>query len=311
MFKEFDDKNFVSAMLKKQLGLSVSQLDITLFDKSKFFEQLSFKAEAALDDMLFFLDSYIEELIKHKAPYSETEVLRTKIKYFLKVYEKSGFPNIQIRGYHNAHSTIKVVDIVSMVLKASEPLPEHDAFQRGLRKEIYQNSMKVDGEIRIARYALKNFFHSDFGDFIFEFEKKITECLFNSLRMINSVKDSFNRLGQFKYQRRVNDELMMNLELDTEKYPACMPDLYIDFKESEGTTGVYCDDEKIISLYTTVASDIDVPVMMNVRFTGNQGRVMYESSHGTFSSLGTAGRVKIFDRTALVKKAVEELRDGV
>nr|UGK56214.1 hypothetical protein [Escherichia coli] len=37
-----------------------------------------FKANVALDDLLFYLDLYISELIKHNAPYSETEVLRTK-----------------------------------------------------------------------------------------------------------------------------------------------------------------------------------------------------------------------------------------
>ncbi|MBJ6598843.1 hypothetical protein [Citrobacter sp. FDAARGOS_156] len=56
MFNENDDINFVSAMLKKQLGLTVIQQDIKLFDKSNFFEQLSFKAEVATDDLLFYLD---------------------------------------------------------------------------------------------------------------------------------------------------------------------------------------------------------------------------------------------------------------
>lgn len=91
MFNENDDINFVSAMLKKQLGLTVIQQDIKLFDKSNFFEQLSFKAEVATDDLLFYLDSYIEELIKHKAPYSETEVLGIKSNTFLKYMKSLGF----------------------------------------------------------------------------------------------------------------------------------------------------------------------------------------------------------------------------
>lgn len=32
MFNESDDKNFVSAMLKCQLGLNISQEDITIYD---------------------------------------------------------------------------------------------------------------------------------------------------------------------------------------------------------------------------------------------------------------------------------------
>ena len=311
MFNENDDINFVSAMLKKQLGLTVIQQDIKLFDKSNFFEQLSFKAEVATDDLLFYLDSYIEELIKHKAPYSETEVLRNKIKYLFKVYEKSGFQKITIRGYHNAHSTMKFFDIATSILAASESLPEYDEFQKGLRKEIYQNRMSVDGKVLIARYALKQFFHSDFGDFIYEFEKKITECLFNYLQVIKSVKNSFHSLGQYQYHRRVNHELMLHLELNTDEYPACMPDLYIGFNESEGTTGAYCDDEKLIRLYTCVSSGHDVPVMMNVRFTGSDGSVKCESSHGTFSSVGPCGRVQICDRAALIHEAIEEFRDGV
>lgn len=307
MFNESDDKNFVSAMLKNQLGLNINQEDITLYDKENHFEQLSFKANVAIDDLLLYLDSYISELIKHNAPYSETEVLRTKIKYFLKVYEKSGFQSIRIRGYHNAHSTINVVDVASLILAGSVPESEHDA----LRKEIYQNRMSVDGKVLIARFALKQFFHSDFGDFIYEFEKNISECLNISLQVIKSVKDSFNRLGQYQYQRPVNDELTLNLELNTDEYPACMPDLYIGFKESDGTTGVYRDDEKLIHLYTCVSSGKDVPVMMNVRFTGIDGSVLCESSHGTFCSVGPTGRVQICDRVALVHEAIEELRDVV
>lgn len=311
MFNESDDVNFVCAMLKKQLGLTVSQQDIKLFDKSNFFEQLTFKTEVVPDDLLLYLDSYIEELIKHKAPYSETEVLRNKIQYFLKVYENSSFKKIQIRGFHNERSAIKIVDVATLILSASKPLPHYDAFQLQLRKEIYQNRMRVDGKVLIARYALKQFFHSDFGDFISEFEKKISECLNNALQMIKSVKASFNRFGQYQYQRRVNDELTLHLELNTDQYPVCMPDLYIGFKESEGTTGVYCDDEKLISLYTSVSSGDDVPVMMNVRFTGSDGSVMCESSHGTFSSVSACGRVKICDRGVLLHEAIEELRDGV
>ncbi|MCQ7912266.1 hypothetical protein NP289_17955, partial [Salmonella enterica] len=49
MFNESDDKNFVSAMLKCQLGLNISQEDITIYDKENHFEQLSFKANVALD----------------------------------------------------------------------------------------------------------------------------------------------------------------------------------------------------------------------------------------------------------------------
>ncbi|EAN4326875.1 hypothetical protein EG703_04505 [Salmonella enterica] len=311
MFKESDDVNFVCAMLKKQLGLTVSQQDIKLFDKSNFFEQLTFKAEVVPDDLSLYLDSYIEELKKHNAPYSETEVLRNKIKYFLKVYEKSSFQKIQVRGYHNAHSTMNIVDIVTLILSGSETLPHYDTFQQQLRKQIYQNRMSVDGKVLIARYALKQFFHSDFRDFINEFEKKISECLNNSLQMIKSVKDSFNRLGHFQYQRRVNDELTLHLELNTDEYPACMPDLYIGFKESEGTSGVYCDDEKLIRLYTCVSSGDNVPVMMNVRFIGSDGSVMCESSHGTFSSVIASGRVKICDRALLIHEAIEELREAV
>lgn len=311
MFNESDDKNFVSAMLKCQLGLNISQEDITIYDKENHFEQLSFKANVALDDLLFYLDLYISELIKHNAPYSETEVLRTKIKYFLKVYEKSSFQNIRIRGYHNAHSTIDIVDIASLILAGSVPESEHDSIDPVLRKEIYQKRMSVEGKVLIARFALKQFFHSDFGDFILEFEKSISKCLNTSLQIIKSVKNSFNRLGQYQYQRRVKDDLTLHLDLNTDEYPACMPDLYIGFKEFEGTTGVYRDDEKIIRLYTGVSSGKDVPVMMTVRFTGSDGSVLSESSHGTFCSVGPTGRVQVCDRVALVQEAVEELRDVV
>lgn len=311
MFNESDDKNFVSAMLKNQLGLNINQEDITLYDKENHFDQLTFKANVGLDDLLPYLDSYISELIKHNASYSETELLRTKMKYFLKVYEKSGFESMRIRGYHNSLSSIQVVDIPSLILKGSAPESVDDAIDPSLRKKIYQNRMSVDGKVLIARFALKQFFYSDFGDFIHEFEKSISRCLNVSLQVIKSVKDSFNRLEKYRYQRRVTDVLTMNIELNTDEYPACMPDLYIRFNESEGTTGVYRDDEKLIELYTCVSSGKDVPVISTVRFTGSEGSALYRSSQSTFCSVGPTGRVQICDRATLVHKAIEELRDVV
>ncbi|GCX95995.1 hypothetical protein HmCmsJML067_00179 [Escherichia coli] len=51
--------------------------------------------------------------------------------------------------------------------------------------------------------------------------------------------------------------------------------------------------------------------MMTVRFTGCDGSVLSESSHGTYCSVGPTGRVQVCDRVALVQEAVEELRDVV
>ncbi|MGV7963786.1 hypothetical protein QPK13_22795 [Photorhabdus tasmaniensis] len=198
-----------------------------------------------------------------------------------------------------------------MILSASENKHEDDASMSAIKKEIYRNRMKVDGKVLIARFAIKQFFHSDFGDFIYEFEKKITECLSNAFQTIRAVKESFKRSEQYQYQRRVNDELVMHIELNADEYPANMPDQYIGFKETEVSTGVFRDDEKLVRIYTDVSSGIDVPVMMHIRFTSTGGGILCESSHGTYASRTAGGRVKICDRTELIREAFDELRDCV
>ena len=51
-----------------------------------------------------------------------------------------------------------------------------------------------------------------------------------------------------------------------------MPDIYIKFNDTfDGNGALYCDNDALISLYTDVASIINVPVMMEVRLINKRG----------------------------------------
>ncbi|HHA5278102.1 TPA: hypothetical protein ACOM2F_003526, partial [Escherichia coli] len=78
-----------------------------------------------------------------------------------------------IRGYSNTLSPVKVIDIVSMIINDCEELSKANSSTDAIRN-LYLDKMKVDGKVLVAKFALKQFFHSDFGDFISFVEKRIT-----------------------------------------------------------------------------------------------------------------------------------------
>ncbi|MCV5761401.1 hypothetical protein OFN40_29995, partial [Escherichia coli] len=87
-----------------------------------------------------------------------------------------------------------------------------------------------------------------------------------TLRIIKAVEHGFVRVGQHKINRRINDDLKLCIDFNTDDYPANMPDIYIKFNDTfDGNGALYCDNDALISLYTDVASIINVPVMMEVR----------------------------------------------
>ncbi|EEQ5120465.1 hypothetical protein GOP32_004851, partial [Escherichia coli] len=167
------------------------------------------------------------------------------------------------------------------------------------------------GKVLVAKFALKQFFHSDFGDFISFVEKRITDCLNETLRIIKAVEHGFVRVGQHKINRRINDDLKLCIDFNTDDYPANMPDIYIKFNDTfDGNGALYCDNDALISLYTDVASIINVPVMMEVRLINKRGRVVCDSSHSTYVSLESNDRYRVTDRTLLITEAFDDFRNA-
>lgn len=308
MFKNSDHVEFVSAFLNQKLGLNVPADDITVQLSGTSFDKVTFDYDVDNDNLKCLLDLYISELIKHDASYSDSVLLKQKIIYFLEVYKNFGFCTFDLHGYSNTLSQVKVIDIVSMIFYDCEELSKAKFSSEAIRN-LYLDKMKVDGKVLVAKFALKQFFHSDFYDFISFVEKEITVCLNETLRIINAVEHAFRHVGQHKINRRINDDLQLCIDLNTEKYPANMPDVYIKFNDTNGGNGaLYCDSDALISLYTNVASLTNVPVMMEVTMTDKRGRVICDSSHATFVSLDTHGRYKIIDRTLLIAEAFEDFR---
>ncbi|EIX6331326.1 hypothetical protein MKT93_004456, partial [Salmonella enterica subsp. enterica] len=279
MFKESDHVEFVSAFLYQNLGLNVSADDITVQLSDTSFDKVTFDYDVDIDNLNCMLDLYISELIKHNASYSDSILLKQKIIYFLGVFKNFGFFTFDIRGYSNTLSPVKVIDIVSMIINDCEELSKANSSTDAIRN-LYLDKMKVDGKVLVAKFALKQFFHSDFGDFISFVEKRITDCLNETLRIIKAVEHGFVRVGQHKINRRINDDLKLCIDFNTDDYPANMPDIYIKFNDTfDGNGALYCDNDALISLYTDVASIINVPVMMEVRLINKRGRVVCDSSH--------------------------------
>lgn len=310
MFKESDRVEFVSAFLYQNLGLNVPADDITVQLSDTSFDKVTFDYDVDIDNLNCMLDLYISELIKHNASYSDSILLKQKIIYFLGVFKNFGFFTFDIRGYSNTLSPVKVIDIVSMIINDCEELSKANSSTDAIRN-LYLDKMKVDGKVLVAKFALKQFFHSDFGDFISFVEKRITDCLNETLRIIKAVEHGFVRVGQHKINRRINDDLKLCIDFNTDDYPANMPDIYIKFNDTfDGNGALYCDNDALISLYTDVASIINVPVMMEVRLINKRGRVVCDSSHSTYVSLESNDRYRVTDRTLLITEAFDDFRNA-
>lgn len=310
MFKNSDHVEFVSAFLFQNLGLNVPADDITVQLSGTTFDKVTFDYDVDIDNLKCLLDLYISELVKHNASYSDSILLKQKISYFFEVFKNFGFRTFDMRGYSNTLSPVKVIDIVSMIINDCEELSKENSSADAIRN-LYLDKMNVDGRVLVAKFALKQFFHSDFGDFISFVEKEITVCLNETLRIIKSVEHAFVRVGQHKIKRRINDGLKLSIDFSTDEYPANMPDVYIKFTETnDGNGALYCDNDALIALYTNVASLTNVPVMMEVTLIDKRERVICESSHSTYVSLDSHGRYKVIDRTLLINEAFEDFRNA-
>lgn len=253
MFKNSDHVEFVSAFLFQNLGLNVPADDITVQLSGTTFDKVTFDYDVDIDNLKCLLDLYISELVKHNASYSDSILLKQKISYFFEVFKNFGFRTFDMRGYSNTLSPVKVIDIVSMIINDCEGLSKENSSADAIRN-LYLDKMNVDGRVLVAKFALKQFFHSDFGDFISFVEKEITVCLNETLRIIKSVEHAFVRVGQHKIKRRINDGLKLSIDFSTDEYPANMPDVYIKFTETnDGNGALYCDNDALIALYTNVA----------------------------------------------------------
>lgn len=310
MYKISDHENFASAFLFQNIGLDIPTDVISIQLSGTSFDKVTFDYDVQIDNLKGLLDLYIAELINHNASYSESILLKQKILYFLEVFKNFGFCTFDMRGFSNCLSPVKVIDIVSMILNDCEELSKANSSSGSIRN-LYLDKMKVDGKVLVARFALRQFFHSDFGDFISFVEKRITVCLQETLRIIKAVEHAFERVGQHKINRRINDDLKLCIDFNTDEYPANMPDTYLKFNDTfDGNGALYCDNDALISLYTDVASIINVPVMMEVSLINKRGRVVCNSSHSTYVSLESNDRYTVTDRTLLITEAFDDFRNA-
>lgn len=309
MFNEFDDKNFISAMLNVfciKFNPEAICVSVMKTPHDSIFLMENIKACELLD----FIDVYVDDLIVHGAPYLQTEPLRSKLKYFMRVYENLPVGVLSIRAKHNSNSQFSIRDIADFVIKQTHR--EH-VYEDGLSydKEEYLKLMAIDGKVLIARYALQEFFKSEVLDFLRYFEQRMTERLRQAYQILVAVQDEFCRMGRYEYNRRINDDLKLNIALSVDEYPASMPDCYIDFIETDETTGVVRNDVALIDMYNNVSKGSEVPVTMHITLIDNKGDVVDETCHGTFATRTDSGFVKILDRSEIMKTAFEQFRDSL
>lgn len=69
------------------------------------------------------------------------------------------------------------------------------------------------------------------------------------------------------------------------------------------------NDETIINIFNNVADESYVPALMYILFTDEDGAEISSSYMNTYASKGKDGKVKISDRTMLLRDAFHELKE--
>lgn len=256
-------------------------------------------------DLMDAVDLYIKSTFIESPQSLTTLALSKKIKSLLSVYDQLAYEEIRIEGKHYASSLVEFEPIVDEILAHS-----NDSSQRsGYDLVAYNNLMQVDGEVHIARFALQKFWDTEFNSFVEYLQDYLSESLYRAYETFSNISMAFYGLNDYEYSRRISDGLTLTITLEEEDHPFDYVDTYMD-DETLPTGKVIRkrNDETIINIFNNVADESEIPALMFILFTGEDGVEVSSSYMGTYVTKGKDGKLKIADRTSLLREAFHDLR---
>lgn len=305
MFDYNDTKNYVRAELS-ELGIDFDYAEVVAGVSHCQSDQVSINCQITAVELSVCVDRYIESLNGGDTPDFAISTLKEKLKYFLKVYDAVARDHMEVDGKHWASSRIEYEDVCEDILCESQD----EGFESGYDREKYNELMKIDDRVLIARFALKQFWESDFSNFLNYVTDSITECLQRAYSTLGDMSLAFYRMSEHSYSRRINDEYTLTISLDEDSYQREISDSYME--EVVSTTGKVVlkrNDEWLINIYNSVADESDVPMTACVRILNEDDEVVSEIYRGTYVSLQPNGYLKIGDRGEIVREAFAQLRE--
>ncbi|EEX1006234.1 hypothetical protein D3981_004214 [Escherichia coli] len=305
MFDYNDTKNYVRAELS-ELGIDFDYAEVIAGVSHCQSDEVSIKRRISAIELSQCVDIYVESLKGGDITDFDLSTLKAKLQYFLKVYDANARDYMEVEGKHYASSRIEYEDVCADILCESQD----ERYGSGYDREKYNELMKIDDRVLIARFALEQFWESDFSNFLSYITDSITDCLRRAYNTLGDMSLAYYRMSEYSYSRRINDEYTLTISLEEDNYQEKITDCYMeDVVLPNGKVVSKRNDEYLISIFNSVADESSVPMTACVRILDEDDEVVSELYRHTYASLQPNGYLKIGERGEIVREAFDQLRN--
>ncbi|MGS0066369.1 hypothetical protein ACUOJY_29875, partial [Escherichia coli] len=133
-------------------------------------DELSFTCNIKAIELKNVVDLYVDSISENEIEALNRESLKSRLCYFLEVFDAVSGQYLEISGKHFATSRFEYDDVCSEVLSMSNDVSQ----SKGYDRDEYNRLMQVDGQVMIARFALQQFWDTHFIGLITFVSESIT-----------------------------------------------------------------------------------------------------------------------------------------
>jgi len=300
-----DDQNYVRAVLS-HLGIDFDEADILISVSHCQSDEVSFTCKILANELKKSVDLYVDSISESELAVLNRESLKSRLCYFLDVFDAFSGQYLEISGKHFATSSFEYDDVCSDILSMS-----YDASQsKGYDRDEYIRLMQVDGRVMIARFALQQFWDTHFLGLITFVSESITSSLYDAYKTFSDISMARFTLSEYSYSRCINSELTLNISIKEDDFIDDLSDCYMeDVTLSSGRVISRRNNDFIISIYESYAAASHIPMIATLEVVDEYGDVVTDLCQTVYVSELTGGRIKIHDRNILVSEVFENLRN--
>ncbi|ARO93436.1 hypothetical protein ACY61_22975 [Salmonella enterica subsp. enterica serovar Saintpaul] len=300
-----DDKNYVRAVLS-YLGIDFDEADIVLSVCHCQSDELSFTCNITAIELKNAVDLYVDSISENEIEALNRESLKSRLCYFLEVFDAVSGQYLEISGKHFATSRFEYDDVCSEVLSMSNDVSQ----SKGYDRDEYNRLMQVDGQVMIARFALQQFWDTHFIGLITFVSESITSSLYKAYETFSDISLACYKLSEYSYSRSINSELTLNISLKENDFCEDLSDCYMEDEAlPSGRVISRRNNDSIISIYESYAAASYIPMIASLEVVDEYGEVVTDLCHTVYVSELTGGRIKIHDRNDLVSEVFDNLRN--
>ncbi|HFU3583505.1 TPA: hypothetical protein ACGQRP_005634, partial [Escherichia coli] len=252
------------------------------------------------------VDLYVDSISENEIEALNRESLKSRLCYFLEVFDAVSGQYLEISGKHFATSRFEYDDVCSEVLSMSNDVSQ----SKGYDRDEYNRLMQVDGQVMIARFALQQFWDTHFIGLITFVSESITSSLYKAYETFSDISLACYKLSEYSYSRSINSELTLNISLKENDFCEDLSDCYMEDEAlPSGRVISRRNNDSIISIYESYAAASYIPMIASLEVVDEYGEVVTDLCHTVYVSELTGGRIKIHDRNDLVSEVFDNLRN--